>query len=96
MPVTLKNWKVIYKEADDYLPPEMRPQYLNGEVFGHHRCQNGEKVCTSSIVDVNGKFITTSSGTVYQLLEPDAEYAQWVFETRGYSIDPENPIKVKF
>ena len=87
----IENWSFVFKGDDAYMPPELSKQALHGEVYGHHRCEDGKSVLTSSVVHADGRKITTSSGTVYELGKPHEEYSRWC-EERGRPIDPDNPF----
>lgn len=82
----LKNWAVVSTSDSK--------RRLSGTVSNNKSFQDGKKIFTSSIVDVEGRKITTSSGSVYYLDgPPENEYLQWIKE-HGYEYDEINPIKV--
>ena len=72
--ILLKNWSITTK--DPYIPPEASKRYLQGNVYGHCRKEDGTFVRTSSIKKINSKdrMIITSSGSIYKLGEIDPEY----------------------
>jgi hypothetical protein len=72
----LENWAIVSIPSDPYQPPELWPRYLQGNVFGHHRFEDGTPITTSKImsVSVEDKTITTYSGSVYTLGAVDPEY----------------------
>jgi hypothetical protein len=88
----LKNWSVSYRTDDPWVAPECNPKCLKGNRYGNG--EEGRGVLTSAIVKIDGKKITTFSGSVYILEEPDPNYLQWM-KKEGYNFDPENPIKDK-
>jgi len=92
-PVTLKNWSVKAR-ASGYEAPELMKTHLSGNAYGHERFEDGKVVYTTSIVTVEGRKITTRSGSVY-LLDgpPDPSYLAFLEEI-GYPYNSENPIKV--
>lgn len=96
MSYQLKNWSVVQSpNGDPYLPPEMFGIYLAGEIYGRGgRFVDGKKVWTSRVVSVNGRMITTKSGSVYELVgDPEPEYLAFLKEI-DKEYDPINPIKV--
>lgn len=97
----LRNWAV---QSDNcFLAPECQTKYLCGNIYGRNEPRpfdgkifdDGKLVYTSRIVTVEGRFITTSSGSVYELEgPPHVDYVMWCKEN-GFEIDPENPIKIR-
>ena len=100
MAYQLKNWAVVSNQ-DSYTPPECVKLHLSGEVYGRDprasdgkEFPDGKKVYTSSVKDIDGRLITTRSGSVYELVgDPDPEYLEFLKEI-GRVYDPVNPIKV--
>jgi len=100
MAYQLKNWAVV-GNMDPYLPPECRKISLMGEIYGRGKREfdgkefpDGKAVYTSSIKEVNGRMITTRSGSTYELVgDPNVEYLEFLKDT-GRVYDPVNPIKV--
>jgi hypothetical protein len=82
---TLESWSVY---ADPYMPPEAGIR-LHGMRTG-----DPKPVLTSYVDRVEGRRVTTQSGSVYVLGEPKPEYLQWMTE-HGHAYDPEHPIKEK-
>jgi hypothetical protein len=80
---------------DPYLPPEAFGIYLAGEIYGRGgRFVDGKKVTTSRVVSVDGRMITTKSGSVYELVgDPESGYLDFLKEI-GKEYDPINPIKI--
>jgi len=101
MAYQLKNWAVVYKDWDGYTAPEAMKLYLSGEVYGRppresdgKEFPDGKRVWTSSVKEVNGRLITTRSGSVYELVgDPEPGYLEFLKEI-GRVYDPANPIKV--
>ncbi len=83
----LKNWSVTSSQ-DPYLPPEAQRVRLHGL-----RVEDDKEVTTSYIVTVDGRNITTYSGSVYILEEINPDYLQWL-KNEGRTHDPDHPIKV--
>lgn len=86
----LENWSVVTR--DPYSPPEYGI-YLAGSVYGHATRPDGQKITTSRIVEVNGRKVTTASGSIYEVGEVNPEYAKYLLE-QGKPINPDNPIKL--
>lgn len=82
----LHRWSVI---GDSYKAPEAGVLRLSG-----FRDQDEKKVTTSVIVEVNGREVTTYSGSVYILEDIDSDYLEFLDKT-GETYDPENPIRIK-
>jgi len=55
--------------------------------------RDGERVMTSFIDHVDGRRVTTRTGSVYVLGEPDPSYLVWL-ERHGIEYSPEQPIRV--
>lgn len=74
----LKNWGVITTKHNPFL--EYTHYYLQGNVYGHPRFEDGTNVTTSRIVEVHDKGdykeVITRSGSVYELHKENisAEY----------------------
>jgi hypothetical protein len=85
----LYRWSVVGSTNDPFKAPEQIKVSLLG-----FRDQEEKKVRTSDIKEVNGREITTATGSVYILEDIDPEYRRWM-EGEGLAYDPENPIKMK-
>ncbi len=81
----LENWSVIQEPYD---APELGIKYLRGT-----RVEDDWFCRTSSIVKVEGRRVTTRSGSIYILGTPDPDYAAYCVSI-GKEIDPECPIKI--
>lgn len=92
----LENWSVVVHPEDTYLPPEVAGKYVSGAIYGDvtGRWEDGHRVTTSRLAKAEGKFITTNSGSVYELGEPDPEYIAWCQDVGVHVPTPEEPIKV--
>lgn len=82
----LYRWSVT---GDFFQAPEIRQISLVG-----FRDQETKSVRTSHVMEVNGREITTRSGSVYILEDMDPDYRKFLEDT-GYNIDEDNPIKIK-
>jgi hypothetical protein len=85
----LHRWSVTQYSDDPYLAPEQQCASLLGT-----RDTDGRFVKTSPVVKVEGKQITTRSGSVYILEDMDPDFRLWL-EEEGIEYDPENPITFK-
>ena len=90
-PVRLENWAVC-SCGSPYTAPELITSHLHGVVLNHPCFQMGSMVTTSRIVGINGRLITTKSGTVYELGRADCVYKAWC-AANGVDIDEDRPIK---
>lgn len=86
--IKLNFWSVIQKSWDGYTAPEFIPSHLQGVVEGHPAHKDGTIVTTSAIKRVEGRTVTTSSGSTYILGEPDPKYIAYLIE-KGKAI-PDN------
>jgi uncharacterized protein CbrC (UPF0167 family) len=84
----LHRWSVC-STGDPFQAPELHPKRLAGL-----RCEDDREIVTSSIVSIDGRRVTTYSGSVYILEEIDPEFLSWMQEN-NMEYDPENPIKVR-
>lgn len=91
--IRIENWRVVVRDKDFYKAPECGVNCLSGDVYGHPRHEDGTCVTTTKIVDSDGKFVKTRSGSLYELGVMDADYCDWL-EENGLEFDPECPIKV--
>ena len=89
--VKLKDWGII-KEQHSFRAPESIPIKLNGAVYGHPIKEDGKRVVTSAILEVDGRTITTESGTIYELVgEPSDKYLKYL-EENSIKMDSDNPV----
>ena len=84
----LENWSVY---ADPYVAPELGAIRLRGTRIN---ASETKAVVTNYIDRIDGRRITTLTGTVYVLGEPDPMYLAWMAE-HGHAYDPEQPIRVR-
>lgn len=85
----LHRWSLTFYARSPYLAPEQCPLSLIG-----YRDQESEPVHTSDIKKVNGREVTTRSGSIYILEDISVEYLAWLNDN-NIEYDPTNPIKVK-
>ena len=82
----LYKWSVV-SDNNPWHAPEQRTIQLAG-----FRDDQPKQIVTSSVVKIEGRNITTRSGSVYVLEDISAEYLDWMQEN-GITYDPNNPIK---
>lgn len=92
-PIRIERWAC--KSVDPFRAPEVGYNMrLCGDVYGHPRYPDGDRVSTGAVVRVDGHTVETSSGSIYVLGEADPRYLSWLAE-QGIPFDPERPIVVK-
>ena len=82
----LENWSVVDIPNSPYVPPECKRKCLSGlcperaqEVYYKIPKEFQEEVIvTSPIHEINGKRITTRSGSIYILGEIDPKYVEYL------------------
>jgi len=82
----LENWSVCLLSDSIFLAPEAKQICLQG------LRSDDKMVRTSPVKEIDGKNITTKSGSVYVLGTPHPEYVKWCDEN-GHAMDPLNPIR---
>lgn len=93
-PVTLRDWFVQAQPSDPFKAPEQVVKYLTGNVEGHPKFEDGDKVSTSAIVDAEGSIITVASGRKYLLEGPPLpEWVAWM-EENSVAFNLEAPIRM--
>jgi len=91
--VLLECWSVV-EDDDGYMAPELRTKYLRGRVYGHRDKEDGTHVTTSRIVNANGRRVTTSSGSIYELGNPSAAYLEHLHVNKIRYCEDE-PVRVR-
>jgi len=74
-------------KRDAFMAPETGPCIVGT------RQPDGKRIATSPIVEVDGRFVQTASGSVYELVDADPDFVAFL-KSKGYPFDPENPIKL--
>jgi hypothetical protein len=82
----LHRWSVV---GSAWVAPEAQTIRLSG-----FRNQEERKVVTSAVDKIDGRTITTASGSVYILEDIDPDYLNWMVDN-NIKYDPDNPIKVR-
>ena len=93
--VQLEDWSTIVPNDDGCTAPELLKTHLAGVVKNHPRVKDGNKVITAAISKVNGRLITTASGTIYALGKPSKEYLQWLADQKIVPPTEDCPIRVR-
>jgi len=91
----LEDWSAEGRQ-NLWSAPELQRISIVGRVYGHpdqETFPDGDRICTSYVKNVDGRIITTHSGSTYELGEIAPEYEQWI-TNQGYTYNYENPIKV--
>lgn len=92
-PILLYAWSTgWHPDCDPYMAPELRTLHLHGEIPIERVKHRRERVVSSAITAVDGRFVTTESGHVYQLKSPDRKWKAWL-KTQGIVYDTHEPIK---
>lgn len=92
----LENWSVTARPTDPYQAPELWGSCLRGDVKGHPKLGDTE-VTTSLIKNVNGRIVTTHSGSIYELGKVDEDYVKWCEENGNSTREKlEGPTPIKF
>ncbi|HEY9732296.1 MAG TPA: hypothetical protein V6C89_10310 [Drouetiella sp.] len=94
--VRMENWAVVFAEGSPYLPPDLRPRKLHGDVYGHPDFEDGHRVLTSVIVASSRKtedgHVVQTASREYLLGAPSKKYLEWL-KAQDIDFDAENPIK---
>lgn len=84
----IRDWSV--EAGSPFVAPECGTVHLVGTVALHNGVENN-KVKTSAIVQINGRTVTTSSGSIYKLGAIEPAYRRYLAKTRP-NWDWRNPI----
>jgi hypothetical protein len=84
----LHRWSVV-NDTDPYKAPEQNAVRLSG-----FRNQDSRRVTTSVIISVDGREVTTYSGSTYILEDIDPDYLKHLDDI-GEIYNPDNPIRIK-
>jgi hypothetical protein len=76
--IKLHNWKVVSEKGSPYRAPETLGIQLKGDVYGHKAFNDGDHIRTSAIVSVEGRVISTRSGSLYLLGRIDPLYRKFL------------------
>ena len=80
-------------KVNPYRAPELIPTILEGNVYHHPKLKDGELIYTSPVINSMDNIVETAN-SYYELKEPCVTYQAWC-ESKGITIDPDNPVSVK-
>lgn len=88
--VRLEDWSL---KSDPYAAPEVRTQHLHGLCPNHPRGRShpDKPILTSRIVEVDGRYVRTRSGTIYHLGSIAAQFREYLREI-GRDYDSTRPL----
>lgn len=83
----LENWSLITINENEFVAPEMRERVLLGNVYDREGFDNGERVRTSLVqeIDVCNNMAYTIN-TIYELGEPSKEYKDFWEELKSEGV----------
>jgi hypothetical protein len=85
--ITIEDWSTTSANADPYCAPERAGICIQGSL--------GENwIRTSRVVKVEGRVVTTKSGSTYHLGKVSDDFLAYLKKEGREAPDPENPIKV--
>lgn len=75
------NWKGCqrFPYMDEFQAP-VPGSCLFGRVFGHKKIEDGHRAHTSIVEKIDGRLITTKTGTIYELCDVYSDYDLWMRE----------------
>ena len=77
----LTNWSFKPAPAPVHVAPELRGIMVCGHVHGNPNFNDGDKIESSNIANVQGRNVYTESGSHYFLVgEPSRGYAVWALD----------------
>ena len=94
-PYLLSNWSIICTTTDiRYKAPELYEYSLQGNVCNHYKFLNDTFITTSTVNNINGLIIKTTSNSIYKLEgSPHKDYEKFCAD-KNIVIDKDNPIKI--
>jgi hypothetical protein len=90
--IRLDCWSVTQGDVR-YIAPEERVSRVQGVVQDHPCFPADAKIVSSPLDTVEGRIVTTRSGTRYQLGRIDPQYRAYL-KRNGYQYDPHNPVAI--
>lgn len=90
----LDDWSICHRRSEKSLwtPADSMPTCLKGIVSGHPKFGSGKLITTSQIALVEGREITTKSGTIYLLGKVSQQYVKWC-HANGIKYDDIKPVQ---
>lgn len=85
--VQLDNWSIVSiawdgcqrnPYQDEFREVDYRLTCLHGRSFGHPMVESGHRIRTNVIIEIDGNKVITASGTVYELLDMNQEYKEFL------------------
>ena len=70
----LHNWRCVDLYNEENVLPNKDSLRIKGNVFNHENFEDGSVVIISTPKSFDGQFVTTQSGSVYRLMNPDVDY----------------------
>ena len=68
----LENWELSY--LDNWVPVKFQNPSFSGEVYGHPKFKDGERIITGNVVGFKDGVFKTYSGSLYSLGKVLKEY----------------------
>jgi hypothetical protein len=92
----LFNWSIEQINTGDirYQAPELHKIGIQGKIYNHPKFKDNTEILTTYIIHVDGKIITTMSGTKYYIEGPPSKDYQYYCNKHKIVIDENNPIKL--
>ena len=72
----ISDWVIVIAVHNPYAAPETRSRSLHGRVFGSPIFNDGDLITTSSIRGQRRGKVVTSSGSSYELGQPNLSYEE--------------------
>lgn len=83
----LEDWSITHEDSNLFIAPELLSYHLNGIVYGHERMDDGRRVTTSRIVNIDLKTMKANTrNSTYKLGKPSEEYLKWLSDN-GKSLE---------
>ena len=90
----LHNWKTVASNGSPYQAPETLSLCLKGDVYGHERFRDGDRVKTSRVVEAKGRRVFTKSGSAYKLGRINPKFRKFLKKHRP-DWNWRNPITIE-
>ena len=93
---TLFSWSIERINTGDirYQAPELHKIGILGKICNHSKFKDNTQILTTYIIHVDGKIITTMSGSKYCIEGPPSKDYQYYCNKHKIVIDENNPIKL--
>lgn len=87
IPIRIDHWRAIRVEDWSTAPVMLAP---GARIHGRLDNDARKPILTTPVFSVDGRVVTTSSGSRYELGAPDPEYDAWL-ESQGITLDTTRP-----